>query len=165
MRSFKIHVAKDYLVFCAGHFITYGGHLCEALHGHNYRVGVVLEGALDENWYVFDFVTLKRLMKRLVDRLDHRMLLPLHNPLITLAEGEGHITATYGERRYTVPQSDVVLLPIPNTTAEMLAEYLAKQLQEQLAQASSCAIHAIEIEVEESFGQSAIYREENRDGE
>src|SRR5689334_17912388 len=93
MESFRIHVAKDYLVFSAAHFITYGG-LCEALHGHNYRVGVVLEGALDENWYVFDFVTLKRLMKRLVDQLDHRMLLPLDNPLIALAESEGHITAT-----------------------------------------------------------------------
>ena len=159
MRSFKIHVAKDYLVFCAGHFITYGGHLCEALHGHNYRVGVALEGALDENWYVFDFVTLKRLMKQLVDRLDHRMLLPQHNPLITLDEHAGHITAAYGERRYTFPQSDVVLLPIPNTTAEMLAEYLARQVLEQLAQTGSCTISAIEIEVEESFGQSAIYRE------
>src|SRR5207249_1961857 len=108
MESFRIHVAKDYLVFSAGHFITYGGHLCEPLHGHNYRVGVVLEGALDENWYVFDFVTLKRLMKRLVDQLDHRMLLPLDNPLIALAENEGHITATYQERHYTFPRSDVV---------------------------------------------------------
>jgi 6-pyruvoyltetrahydropterin/6-carboxytetrahydropterin synthase len=98
-------------------------------------------------------------MRQLVDRLDHRMLLPQFNPLITLDERAGHITAAYGERRYTFPQSDVVVLPIPNTTAEMLAEYLAKQLLEQLAQTASGSIHAIEIEVEESFGQSAIYRE------
>ena len=32
-------------------------------------------------------------------------------------------------------------------------------LLEQLAQTASCSIYAIEIEVEESFGQSAIYRE------
>lgn len=158
MRSYTIQVSKDYLVFCAGHFITYGGHLCEALHGHNYRVAVALEGALDENWYVFDFVTLKRMVKQAIDQLDHRMLLPLHNPLIAISERDGHITAAYGERRYVFPRDDVALLPIANTTAELLAEYLAGQVRERVAE-TGAAIRSIALEVEESFGQSATYRE------
>ena len=45
MRSdFKVTVNKDYLVFSSAHFITFRGHQCEALHGHNYRVGVTVEG-------------------------------------------------------------------------------------------------------------------------
>ena len=48
MSAFRVRVEKDYTVFSAGHFITYEGHLCEALHGHNYRVAAGFEGPLDE---------------------------------------------------------------------------------------------------------------------
>jgi 6-pyruvoyltetrahydropterin/6-carboxytetrahydropterin synthase len=54
-----------------------------------------------------------------------------------------------------------VLLPIPNTTVEMLAQYLAGRVRTELASGGAGVVHlkAIEIEVEESFGQSASYRE------
>src|SRR5215212_3052475 len=118
--SFRVSVTKDYLVFASAHFITFEGHRCEALHGHNYRVGVVLEGAIDPaSWYVFDFVALKRLMKRLCDEIDHRVLLPLENSRITITEQEqdGSVTVRVdGRMRYLFPKSDCALLPIPNTT-------------------------------------------------
>ena len=61
--EFRVSVSKDYLVFASAHFITFAGHRCEGLHGHNYRARVTIEGALDEeSWFVFDFVTLKRLV-------------------------------------------------------------------------------------------------------
>src|SRR5690348_1317884 len=106
MSSFQVHVTKDYLVFCAGHFITYEGSQCEALHGHNYRAAVALSGPVDENFYVFDFTRLKKLMKRIVDELDHRMLLPLHNALLELKEEEDGIWVHYKERRFFFPRSD-----------------------------------------------------------
>ncbi|HSQ57478.1 MAG TPA: 6-carboxytetrahydropterin synthase, partial [Gemmata sp.] len=55
---YKIHVTKDHLVFCCGHFISYRGHQCERLHGHNYRAAVEIEGTLQEDYYVFDFIAL-----------------------------------------------------------------------------------------------------------
>lgn len=158
MAAYNVVVEKDYLVFASGHFITYGG-LCEALHGHNYRARVELEGELDENSYVFDFVTLKRIMRRLVDEIDHKMLLPLQNPHLELREEGGEIEVRYGDRRYVFPRDDVVLLPIPNTTAEMLASYLAGRLKAELAQHGADNLTALAVEVEESFGQSAVYRE------
>src|SRR5207302_5720934 len=79
---FKVRVIKDHLVFCSSHFISYEGDKCERLHGHNYRTAVEVEGALDANWYVFDFIALKRHAKSVVDDLDHRMMLPTRNPLI-----------------------------------------------------------------------------------
>ncbi len=45
MANFKVHVSKDYLVFCAAHFVTYDG-VSEPLHGHNYRASVTVEGTL-----------------------------------------------------------------------------------------------------------------------
>src|SRR5690349_12974351 len=97
--QFRVHVTKDYCVFASAHFITFAGHRCESLHGHNYRVGATVEGALDpESWYVFDFTTLKRLLKELCDEIDHRVLLPLENPKLTIAaEGESIAVAYDGK--------------------------------------------------------------------
>jgi len=159
MQSFKIHVTKDYLSFCSGHFITYEGHSCERLHGHDYRVGVTLEGEISASWYIFDFVTLKKLMKQITDEIDHRVLLALNNPLLKISYDDRAISVEYKERRYLFPRDDVVLLPIPNTTAEMLAQYLTNRLKQQLISLQVENIHFIEIDVEESFGQFATYRE------
>ena len=53
---FKVSVAKEYLSFSSAHFITLAGHQCESLHGHNYRVGVTVEGPVDpECAFVVDF--------------------------------------------------------------------------------------------------------------
>lgn len=157
--SYRVTVSKDYLVFCAGHFITYdAGGLCESLHGHNYRVGVTLWGDVNEDAYVYDFVALKERMLEQVDGLDHRMLLPRDNPELDLAEEDGGISVTYGERKYLFPEGDVVILPIPNTTAEMLAEYLLDRLEEHLRSEGAEGVHQAEVEVEESFGQSGWAR-------
>lgn len=157
MPDFKVRVTKDYLVFCSAHFITYG-QLCETLHGHNYRVEVVLEGQCDHNAYVFDFVALKRFMKVLCDELDHRMLLPAHNGHLRLQEEGRGLAVYYKNKKYLFPQEDVRVLPITNTTAEMLAQYLVKQIEAELIQRGTANIETIQVEVEETFGQAATCR-------
>jgi 6-pyruvoyltetrahydropterin/6-carboxytetrahydropterin synthase len=158
--DFRVTVTKDYLVFASAHFITFAGHRCEGLHGHNYRVGVTLEGALDEqSWFVFDFVVLKKIMKRLCDEIDHKVLLPLENSKIQVVEDGDTVKVAYeGKPRYLFPRNDCALLPVPNTTVEMLAELLTGRLREALASERGAALTAIEMEVEENFGQSAVYR-------
>ena len=159
--EFSVTVAKDYLVFASAHFITFAGHRCEGLHGHNYRTRVTLEGTLvDETWFVFDFVELKHLMRELCDEIDHKVLLPLENPKIQVVEEGDAVTVAYeGKPRYRFPRSDCALLPVPNTTVEMLAELLAARLRAKLEAMGARGLTAIEMEVEENFGQSAVYRE------
>jgi len=159
--EFSVSVAKDYLVFASAHFITFAGHRCEGLHGHNYRVRVTVEGGLDvDAWFVFDFVVLKRLMKELCDEIDHKVLLPLENPKIQVTEeGDAVMVAYEGKPRYRFPRVDCALLPLPNTTVEMLAEMLAGRCLAQLEKLGALGLTAIEMEVEENFGQSAVYRE------
>ena len=154
--AFKVTVTKEDLVFASAHFITFAGHRCETLHGHNYRAGAVVEGGLEpDTWFVLDFAALKRVMKELTEELDHRVLLPRDNPKLTIVtEAETVRVAFDGQPRY--------LFPIPNTTVEMLAQYLAGRVRTELGAANVAgAIHltAIEIEVEENFGQAASYRE------
>ena len=58
--------------FAAGHALRNYHGKCENVHGHNYRASVTVEGHLQADDYVFNFVTLKRLMRTLVDQLaDH----------------------------------------------------------------------------------------------
>jgi 6-pyruvoyltetrahydropterin/6-carboxytetrahydropterin synthase len=161
MSGYRIHISKDNLIFAAGHFVSYDGDQVEPLHGHNYRLSVTLEGPTEANAYVFNFVTLKRMMKRVADELDHRMLLPLGNPLIAIEpQDDGGVIARTPGRWYRFPQEDVVLLPLPNTTVEMLARYLCGRLRGQLGElAHARHLTAIEVTVEETFGQMAVYRE------
>lgn len=159
--EFRVSVTKDNIVFASAHFITFPGHRCETLHGHNYRTRVAVEGGLDpEAHYVFDFTELKQLMKRLTDEIDHKVLLPLENPKLQIAEQGDAVTVCYqGKPRYVFPKVDCALLPIPNTTVEMLAQYLAGRVRQELAASGPVRLKAIEVEVEETFGQSATYRE------
>ncbi len=159
---FRVSVSREDLVFASAHFITLPGHRCEALHGHNYRAGVVIEGGLEpEAWFVYDFVALKKLLRRLTDELDHRVLLPQSNPTLSVRkEGQTVTVAVAGETRYQFPAGDCVLLPIPNTTVEMLAEFLAGRVRDELRAAGAKHLRSIQLEVEENFGQSATYREE-----
>jgi 6-pyruvoyltetrahydropterin/6-carboxytetrahydropterin synthase len=158
--DFRVVVTKDHLVFSSAHFITFAGHRCEGLHGHNYRARVTLEGQLDEEvWFVFDFVTIKQIMKKLCDEIDHKVLLALDNPKLQVIEDGDTVRVAYeGKPRYAFPRNDCALLAVPNTTVEMLAELLATRLRSELEKMGARGLTAVEMEVEENFGQSAVYR-------
>ena len=86
------------------------------------------------------------------------MLLPTKSALIQVTQSGAEVQATYRDKRYVFPSSDVVLLPVPNTTAEMLAWWIAQELKQGLGTLPPGAT-AIEVEVDESSGQRAFYRE------
>ena len=152
---YKVRVTKDYLVFSSGHFITYAGDQCERLHGHNYRLAVEVEDDLDENHYVFDFIALRDLTRALADELDHRMLLPTGNASIRLDDDGPYWRVRYLDRHWSFPRDECVVLPIANTTAELLADYLARRLRESFAARRLPIPRVLRVEVEECFGQSA----------
>jgi 6-pyruvoyltetrahydropterin/6-carboxytetrahydropterin synthase len=159
--KFRVEVSKDYLVFASAHFITFRGHQCESLHGHNYRVGIAVEGSVDaECMFVLDFSVLKRMVRQLVDQIDHKVILPTENPKLAYREQDGMLQVEYfGKPTYVFPRSDCALLPIPNSTAEMLAQYLGGNVRRLLESEGYRHLTLLELEVEENFGQSATYRE------
>lgn len=152
---YTVRVTKDYLMFCSGHFITYDGDHCERIHGHNYRVAVEVDGDLDENHYVFDFLALRDLTHAITDELDHRMLLPTTSPLIHLEDDGANWCVTYKERYWSFPKDECVLLPIPNTTSELLADYICARLREDFSSKHLPTPRVLRVEVEECSGQSA----------
>lgn len=149
-------MTKDHLVFSAAHFITFNGDICERIHGHNWRTAVEVSGPLDENSYVFDFIALRDATQKLVNELDHHVLLPTQHPAIHVTVNETEVMATFEKRRWVFPREDCVLMPLANTTAELIARWLAGQLIEVVrSHKGGEMLEFVTVEVEENFGQSA----------
>jgi 6-pyruvoyltetrahydropterin/6-carboxytetrahydropterin synthase len=160
--AYHVRIHKQRHVFSAAHFITYAGDVCEPLHGHNYHVYAEIHGPLDENHYVIDFIAVRDALQRIVDALDHRVLLPTEHPTIHVAEQHdgqaSEVIAQHAECRWTFPRADCVLLPVANTTAELLAKYMADELLDALADSARESITALEVGVDECDGQWGVYR-------
>jgi len=153
--SYRVKLTKDYLVFSAAHFITFNGNVCERLHGHNYRIEAEVDGPLDENQYVIDFIALRDSLKRMVDEWDHHVILPTDHDQIKVVACEREVVATFEDRRWVFPRQDCVLLPVSNTTAELLAKYLGEQLLAEIASLGCPQPERLAMAVDENNGQWA----------
>jgi 6-pyruvoyltetrahydropterin/6-carboxytetrahydropterin synthase len=156
--TYSIRLEKEHHVFSAAHFITFAGNVCERLHGHNYGVAVEIFGPLDENQYVVDFIAVRDELKKLTDELDHRVLLPDRHPLIQVTTDEKEVTAVFTAdgRRWIFPRSDCAILPVANTTAELLASHLAERLRDALHQRLGLRPEKIRLAVDENHGQWGV---------
>jgi len=160
MAGFRIRVNHENLKFSSAHFVLFGHGKCESLHGHNYRAWAELEGSLQPSDYVMDFLAVKPLLKQICEHLDHRVLLPTENEDLKIARGNAVVEAIYGTKRYSFPTEDVLLLPIHNATAELLARYICGLLRNEIVrQHGGKGITTIRVGVQESFGQEASYEE------
>ena len=67
-------IAKEF-TFDSAHFLKdYKGE-CEKMHGHTYRIRVVVEGEPKENGLVMDFAELKKIVnEKVVDKWDHAII-------------------------------------------------------------------------------------------
>lgn len=155
-RRFQIRLEKEQHIFSAAHFITFNRDVCERLHGHNYRVFAEIEGELDENQYVVDFIAVRDALTQITRELDHHMLLPTGHPLIQVDAGDREVVVTFAERRWIFPRGDCVLLPIPNTTAELLARYIGEKLAEQLRVGHGFIPARLRVGVDENEGQWGV---------
>jgi 6-pyruvoyltetrahydropterin/6-carboxytetrahydropterin synthase len=116
--------------FAAGHYLRNYKGKCENPHGHNYRVRVTLAGReLDQAGLLLDFKDLKRVMKPVIDYLDHRMMNDLE-PFTTL-----------------------------NPSAENLAKYFFDQTNERLKQLTNGRVEIKRVTIWETDTSIATYYE------
>ena len=152
--EYRVRVERVRLKFSAAHMATFGGQM-EPLHGHNYAVGIEVSGALTDDAWVVDFGLLKRLGRTVCDELDHKFLLQRASKVVEIDEGDTYWKLRFAGRGFVFPKSDVLSLPIDNTTAERLAEYFVQRLQVGLRDAGAANITSITVSVEEAPGQAA----------
>ncbi len=153
--QYRVRVGDDSTVFAAAHFITSERDVCEALHGHNFAAAVTVEGPLNRSHYVVDFVAMKKLVGELLAHVDHRVLLPMEHDQIRIDVQGDEVEVRFPGRRWVFPRSECALLPLANTTVELLARHLAQSLLDRLAERMDVQGFRVTVEVEESPGWSA----------
>jgi 6-pyruvoyltetrahydropterin/6-carboxytetrahydropterin synthase len=155
---YRVDVTKEQFVFSAAHFITFAGDICERLHGHNYGVRASVEGPLDQNRYVVDFIALRDAVLAETTKLDHHVILPADHAEIKVTNDDKETTATFRDRRWVFPNEDCVILPVINTTAEEIARVIAERVMEQTRGKFSETLTWIEVAVDENHGQWGVCR-------
>lgn len=130
----------------------------EPLHGHNYRVQLKGEAPTLEGDMVFDFLDIKPIVREICDSLDHKLLIPKDNKHLKIyTEKKNIVIETPDESVFSIPAQDVLMLPILNTSAERMAVYLCDQIREKVKERFGFVFKSLEVEVEETPGQSAVY--------
>ena len=150
---YRVTVERNTLRFAAAHFATVEGQ-CEPIHGHNYDVIIELEGELTEDSWVVDFGALKSMARSICQELDHKFLLQRDSTVLEIDEGKSNWKVRFQERGWVLPKSDVLPLPIDNTTAERLSEWFAARLREKLAEQGVTNVSSITVGLEEMPGQT-----------
>jgi 6-pyruvoyltetrahydropterin/6-carboxytetrahydropterin synthase len=114
--------------FAAGHYLRHYKGKCENPHGHNYKVRITLAGQkLDQAGLLVDFKDLREVMKRTIDRLDHKMINEV-DPFTEL-----------------------------NPSAENLAKYFYDETTEKLDQATAGRVQVKNVTIFETETTTATY--------
>lgn len=156
--TFRVEVSKEQFIFSAAHFITFAGDICERIHGHNYGVKVIVEGPLDENRYVVDFIALRDAVLKETSAFDHHVILPRDHKEIKVTQDETETTVRFRERRWVFPNEDAVIMPVVNTTAEEIARVIAERVRERTRDQFGESLSFIEVGVDENYGQWGVCR-------
>jgi 6-pyruvoyltetrahydropterin/6-carboxytetrahydropterin synthase len=114
--------------FASAHALRNYKGRCENVHGHNWKVQVVLAGErLDDAGMLVDFIDVKNLMGSVMARLDHQNL------------------------------NEVAPFDEMNPSAENIAEYFYSQMTGGLVN-TPVPVRILEVKVWETDIQSATYR-------
>jgi 6-pyruvoyltetrahydropterin/6-carboxytetrahydropterin synthase len=108
---------------------------------------------------VIDFTQVKPLIREIVDSLDERWLIPgEHLELTHSTRDDGVVEINYRERYYAAPSTDIIILPVNNTSAENLAAYVGRLLLKKLQQNfADIEVHSMRMAVEETEGQLGVW--------
>ncbi len=156
--NYSIKVYKQYFNFASSHFLIFDDGTREPLHGHNYRVMIKGDAPKLEADMVFDFLDIKPIVREVCDSLDHKLLLPGENlDLEIQTQANNYLVKTPDNSNFSFPVQDVLILPIKNTSAERLAIYISAEIRKITQEKFQFSFETLEVEVEETPGQSAIY--------
>jgi len=110
---FRLKV-QDY--FSSAHYLRNYKGSCENLHGHNWKVELLVEGSQLNNLdLLIDFKILKSILKETLDELDHKLL------------------------------NEIPYFKNVNPSSERLAEYIFKKIKDKLSQYSNIKVKEVTV--------------------
>ena len=101
-------LSKEFVFDAAHNLINYHGK-CERLHGHTYRLKIILEGQPDSEGMIMDFCELSEIVKgKIISRLDHSYI----NEIISQPSAENIALWIWGEIEELVKRENCSLYEI-----------------------------------------------------
>jgi 6-pyruvoyltetrahydropterin/6-carboxytetrahydropterin synthase len=157
--AWAVRLYKQDFRFDAAHFLVFGDGTREPLHGHNYQVRVLLEGEIGPDDLVVDFLAAKPLIRAACAELDHLTLLPTRNRFLRVEQDGARVRVSGSGEPFDLPAADTRLMDLSNVSVERLAAWMTDRILERFAcELPTAKLTAIEVEVEETPGQSALHR-------
>lgn len=104
-------IAKEFTFDAAHKLLKYNGP-CANLHGHTYKLQVVLSGPVLKNGMVFDFVDLKRIVaEKVISKLDHKFI----NKIIKQSTAENIVIWVWKQLKSDLPLYEIMLWETPTS--------------------------------------------------
>ncbi len=148
----EIYIDGSYsnIRFSSAHFIP-GDWKCSRIHGHDYSISVKITGSLGDKTYFLDFSKAKSKLKEIADYLDHMVLIPEKRRGIIIGRNGSNVNVGLEGKTYSFPAEECRIVPVQDTTAECLSEFILQKFVESLEQ----SVERVELEVHEGPGQYA----------
>ncbi|MEM0073396.1 MAG: 6-pyruvoyl tetrahydropterin synthase family protein [Thermoplasmatales archaeon] len=148
----EIYIDGNYsnIRFSAAHFIP-GDWKCSRIHGHDYSISVRIKGDMRDESYFMDFSKAKAKLREIADYLDHMVLIPQLHPGIIISTYENNKNITMDGKTYSFPSEECRIIPVKDTTAECLSDYLIQSFISSVDD----RVSEVELEVHEGPGQYA----------
>ncbi len=105
---------------------------------------------------MIDFIALRDTLQEITSELDHHVLLPDSHETIKVDAHDKEVMVTFEDRRWVFPKDDCIILPISNTTAELLARHIGKELLRRFELKGTTAPDKLIVGVDENEGQWGI---------
>jgi 6-pyruvoyltetrahydropterin/6-carboxytetrahydropterin synthase len=126
---------------------------CGRLHGHTYAVHAKIFGKPDEKGIIVDFSLLKQSLKKIVNDLDHKILIPEKSKNVKIEKQKDSVKILSLGKNYVFPLNDCIFLQIDSTSAENLSKYILEKIIKEIPFPKN--VESIEIGVDEGYGQGA----------
>ncbi len=155
MSKVVIEVVRESLHFSAAHFTIFSATERENLHGHNFQLNGVFEGDVKDDGLCFDYGEVKDLLQALCDELDERFLVPANSPHLQIETSDGRTHVSFNGETMSLPEHDVLVLPLRNITVEELAGWMADRLIADVT-FQNLGVTKMELRVASGSGQWGI---------
>ena len=147
-----MHTIRKKFEFEAAHVLSSSySEECQQIHGHSYIVEVFISGPLNEDGMVIDFKKLNEIVRPLLERWDHKVLI----------EGEpvadGNFLHTGSVQEFL---KGSLVLTDRNPTAEWMSEYLYYNIRPELTMARPSIDLRLKVRVHETRTGWAEYSED-----
>ncbi|MCB0711396.1 MAG: 6-carboxytetrahydropterin synthase [Ignavibacteriae bacterium] len=141
MKNTIMEIAKE---FCweMGHRLPFHEGGCRNVHGHSYRMRVVVTGQLDENGMVIDYFDIRAIVDPIVEQVDHAFLCDESDSEM-LAFLEAH-------------NMKRVVVSFPST-AENIAGWMLRQVVERLKEYQNLETIAVRLhETDRTYAEAKV---------